>query len=58
MQPVVDTPEVRAMSPNWSAWVDDHQLVTAPGLRSMLDRAGAVLIGYRELRTLMASEPR
>jgi predicted glycoside hydrolase/deacetylase ChbG (UPF0249 family) len=57
VQPVVDTPEVRAMSPNWSAWVDDHQLVTSPsGLRSMLDRAGAVLIGYRQLRDLMASE--
>ena len=28
VQPVVDTPEVRAMSPSWAAWVDDHALVT------------------------------
>jgi predicted glycoside hydrolase/deacetylase ChbG (UPF0249 family) len=54
VQPMVDTPEVRAMSPSWSAWVDDHELVTKGSLRAMLDRAGVVRIGYRELRTLMA----
>jgi predicted glycoside hydrolase/deacetylase ChbG (UPF0249 family) len=54
VQPAVDTPEIRAVSPNWAAWVDDHALVThEPSLRRMLDRAGAVLIGFRELRDLM-----
>ena len=27
VQPMIDTPEVRALSPNWKAWVDDHELV-------------------------------
>ena len=27
VQPMIDTPEVRALSPNWEAWVDDHELV-------------------------------
>jgi predicted glycoside hydrolase/deacetylase ChbG (UPF0249 family) len=54
VQPAVDTPEVRALSPNWSAWVDDHALVTdETQLRRMVERAGAVLIGFRELRDLV-----
>ena len=55
VQPAIDTPEIRALSPSWSAWVDDYSLVTTdPGLRRMLERAGAHMIGFRELRTLMA----
>jgi predicted glycoside hydrolase/deacetylase ChbG (UPF0249 family) len=54
VQPAIDTPELRAMSPNWAAWIDDHALVTQePSLRRMLERSGAVLIGFRELRALM-----
>ena len=54
VQPAIDTPEVRAMSPSWAGWVDDYALVThEPSLRRMLDRAGAILIGFRELRRLM-----
>jgi predicted glycoside hydrolase/deacetylase ChbG (UPF0249 family) len=57
VQPAVDTPEVRALSPNWSAWVDDHALVTDEAqLRRMVERAGAVLIGFRELRDLVQDE--
>jgi predicted glycoside hydrolase/deacetylase ChbG (UPF0249 family) len=54
VQPAVDTPEVRAMSPSWAGWVDDHDLVTADrALRRSLERAGATLIGFRALRQLM-----
>jgi predicted glycoside hydrolase/deacetylase ChbG (UPF0249 family) len=57
VQPAVDTPEVRALSPSWSAWVDDHALVTdETQLRRMLERAGAALIGFRELRDLVQAE--
>ncbi len=55
VQPVIDTPEVRALSANWEAWVDDHRLVTTGELRVELKRAGAELIGYRALRELMAA---
>jgi len=55
VQPVVDTPEVRALSSSsWPAWADDLELVTAPeGLRALLPRTGAIAIGFRPLRDLM-----
>jgi chitin disaccharide deacetylase len=51
VHPAIDTPELRASTPDWANRVDDHDLVTRDrALRSMLDRAGVALIGYRELR--------
>jgi predicted glycoside hydrolase/deacetylase ChbG (UPF0249 family) len=57
VHPAIDTPELRALTPDdWSARVDDHDLVvTDHTLRTMLDRAGAHLIGYRALRDLQRS---
>jgi predicted glycoside hydrolase/deacetylase ChbG (UPF0249 family) len=53
VRPAVDTPELRAQTPDWAARVDDHDMVvTEPTLRSLLTRLGARLIGYRELRDL------
>ena len=53
VHPAVDTPELRSVSDDWAARVDDHQLVTAdPGLRDALDAAGAVPIGYWALHEL------
>jgi predicted glycoside hydrolase/deacetylase ChbG (UPF0249 family) len=54
VQPVIDTPEVRALTPSAELWIDDHDLVTADDtLRTLLREAGAVLIGYRALRNAM-----
>jgi predicted glycoside hydrolase/deacetylase ChbG (UPF0249 family) len=54
VHPAVDSDELRAFAPDWSNRVDDHALVTRDkALRDALDRAGAQLIGYRELRDLM-----
>jgi predicted glycoside hydrolase/deacetylase ChbG (UPF0249 family) len=51
LHPAVDTPELRAASPAWASRVDDHDLLTRDrSLRSMLERIGVHLIGYRELR--------
>lgn len=53
VRPAVDTAELRALTPDWAARVDDHDLVvTDRSLGALLDRAGARLIGYRELREL------
>jgi chitin disaccharide deacetylase len=59
VQPASDTPELRAMSPeHWSSWVDDLDLVLAPdGLAALLAQAGAIPIGFRELRALVEAEP-
>jgi predicted glycoside hydrolase/deacetylase ChbG (UPF0249 family) len=56
VHPAVDSAELRALTKDWAARVDDHDLVvTDRSLRTMLERAGAGLIGYRELRNLQRS---
>jgi chitin disaccharide deacetylase len=51
--PAIDTPELRAGAPDWSHRVDDHGvLVTDHEIRRLIERAGIVLVGYRELREL------
>lgn len=56
VRPAVDRPELRAFAPDWADRVDDHQLVTADdGLRSLLERTGARVVGYRPLRDLQRS---
>ncbi|MFM7900209.1 MAG: carbohydrate deacetylase [Actinomycetota bacterium] len=53
MQPVIDSPEVRAVGAVTQGWIDDLDLVTSRELRDALSAAGAVLIGYREVRDAM-----
>lgn len=56
VQPAADTPEVRALSPAWEAWVDDLNLVAGGSdLSSMLERSGAIRIGFRALREAQQS---
>ena len=50
MHPAVDTPELRAIGDTWSGRVDDLDLVLSSETRSLLERAGVTLVGYRELR--------
>jgi predicted glycoside hydrolase/deacetylase ChbG (UPF0249 family) len=54
VQPAIDTPEVRELSPAAPGWIDDLELMvdddTVPRL---LAEVGAVLIGYAELRKVM-----
>ena len=53
VHPATDTPELRAIGTDWAARVDDLHLVCHDvRLRTMIDRAGVVLIGWRELREL------
>jgi predicted glycoside hydrolase/deacetylase ChbG (UPF0249 family) len=53
LHPAVDTPELRALAPDWAQRVDDHDaLVEDLELRKLLERAGVTLIGYRQLRDL------
>ena len=54
VQPAIDTPEVRALSPQAEGWIDDLALMTSDHtLRELLRESGAVLIGYRALRDAM-----
>lgn len=55
-RPAVDTPEARSLAPDWGMRVDDHDLlVNDHSIRSLCERAGVTLIGYRPLRDLMRS---
>jgi predicted glycoside hydrolase/deacetylase ChbG (UPF0249 family) len=56
IQPAIDSPEVRALSPAAGGWIDDLALVVDDlKLPALLAEAGAVLIGYAELRDAMRS---
>jgi predicted glycoside hydrolase/deacetylase ChbG (UPF0249 family) len=56
VQPAIDSPEVRALSPAAEGWIDDLTLVVDDlKLPALLAEAGAVLIGYAELRDAMRS---
>ncbi|HUG00179.1 MAG TPA: ChbG/HpnK family deacetylase [Ilumatobacter sp.] len=54
VQPAIDTPEVRALTPSAADWIDDFDFVTNdPALPAAIEASGAVLIGYRALREAM-----
>jgi hypothetical protein len=51
--PCIDTPELRALAPDWMHRVEDHRLLVGDEeIRRLAERAGVVLIGYRQLRDL------
>ena len=53
LRPATDTPELRAVAPDWPARVADHDVaMTADSLRVLAGRSGVQLIGYRALRDL------
>jgi hypothetical protein len=53
LHPGIDTDELRTACDDWAGRVEDHAfLCSDPSLRSLLERAGAQLIGFRELREL------
>lgn len=53
LRPANDTPEQRAFDERWADRVDDHHLACEdPQLGELLERAGAVRIGFRALRSL------
>jgi hypothetical protein len=53
VQPVIDSPEVRALGDVCQGWIDDFNFVTSAELRDALRNAGATLIGYRDIRNAM-----
>jgi hypothetical protein len=56
LHPGIDTDELRSACTDWPGRVEDHAfLCSDPSVRDLIDRSGAVLIGYRELRELQRS---
>ncbi len=53
LRPAADSPELRAVAPDWAARVDDEDVaIRDDGLRALAQRVGVTLIGYRGLRDL------
>jgi len=51
VHPAIDTAELRAACSDWPGRVEDHAYLRSdPSLTDLVERAGATLIGYRELR--------
>lgn len=48
--PLRDTPEARAMTPDWRCRVADRQVMMSDGLRKAIAKTGVQVIGYRQLR--------
>jgi chitin disaccharide deacetylase len=53
IHPARDTPELRAMAPDWRCRVADYETFLAPTLRRHVRNAGIHTIGYRVLRDMM-----
>lgn len=54
IQPAIDTPEVRALGNDALGWIDDYLFATQDTeLRDVIEKSGAILIGYRQLRDVM-----
>jgi hypothetical protein len=50
-RPAADTPELRALATDWAARIDDHDALTRDSsLRTLAERAGITVIGFRALR--------
>lgn len=50
--PAVDTPELRAIAPDWEARVADLELILADAWQSIVEAAGVTVVGMRDLRDL------
>ena len=55
VHPAHDTPELRAMAPDWPARVGDYHLFLSEAWREVVARSGVQVIGYAALRDLIRS---
>jgi len=55
LHPAKDTPELRAIAPDWRCRVADYEAYTSEALRKFIDDQGIQVIGYGPLRDLMRS---
>ncbi len=53
MHPALDTPELRAIAPDWPSRVANCKLFINHDIRSILKQAGVQPIGYRDLKAII-----
>lgn len=54
--PSVDTPELRAITPDWRGRVANYRTFMSQELKDFLKNCGVQIIGYRNLRNLIRNE--
>lgn len=54
LHPAIDTPELRAITPDWPSRVADYQAFTSHELQAAVRQAGVQVIGYRDLKVLLS----
>jgi predicted glycoside hydrolase/deacetylase ChbG (UPF0249 family) len=55
IHPAQDTPELRAITPDWPSRVADYEAFTSQELRDHIRDSGVQVVGYRALRELVRS---
>jgi len=50
LHPAQDTPELRALAPDWPSRVANYETILSRELREHVRRSGVQIIGYRPLR--------
>jgi predicted glycoside hydrolase/deacetylase ChbG (UPF0249 family) len=53
LHPAIDTPELRAIAPDWQARVANREAMLSTGLREYVRLSGVRLIGFRDLRRVV-----
>ncbi len=56
VHPSKDTPELRAIAPDWACRVADYQTFTSQAMADFLKTSGLNVIGYRALQQLLPSQ--
>jgi predicted glycoside hydrolase/deacetylase ChbG (UPF0249 family) len=57
IHPAQDTPELRALTPDWRARVADFEAFTSRELRDHAQHSGVQVVGYRALRDALRAAP-
>jgi predicted glycoside hydrolase/deacetylase ChbG (UPF0249 family) len=56
IHPAVDTPELRAITPDWPSRVADYQAFTSQELRAYVQDSDLNILGYRDLKVLLREQ--
>ncbi|HIE25285.1 MAG TPA: ChbG/HpnK family deacetylase [Anaerolineales bacterium] len=56
LHPAIDTPELRAIAPDWRARVANYQAFKSKELRQYIKNIGIEIINYRDLRKLVQKQ--
>jgi len=56
MHPAIDTPELRAITPDWPSRVENYKAFMSQEIKDFLKNSGIHVIGYRDLRKVLRNE--